>query len=120
LRRARDYIVEKGLNKISFDELTQVTGLSRFHLIRSFAREFGMPPHAFQIQVRLERARSLLAAGMSISQVECEVGFADQSHLTRHFRAIFGVTPGQYAASIRRVSNVSPHWTDRADLKVQV
>jgi AraC-like DNA-binding protein len=101
LRKARDYIVGNFSEKIYLDQLAQLSGLSRFHFLRAFTQEFGLPPHAYQIQARLARVRSLLAAGLSISQVEAETGFCDQSHLTRHFKRAFGVTPGEYAASVR-------------------
>jgi AraC-like DNA-binding protein len=101
LRTARDYIVENCSAKISLEKLSQVAGLSRFHLLRAFTQKFGLPPHAYQVHVRLARARSLLSTGMPIPQVEAEAGFCDQSHLTRHFKRAFGVTPGEYAASVR-------------------
>jgi AraC-like DNA-binding protein len=71
--------------------------MSRFHLARGFAREFGLPPHAYQIALRVERARALLARGLRAVDVAAAVGFADQSHFARHFTRAVGVTPGRYA-----------------------
>jgi AraC-like DNA-binding protein len=60
-----------------------------------------MTPHAYLRQVRVERAKEMLAAGLSISEVALAVGFFDQSHLTRYFKRILGLTPGTYATAIR-------------------
>lgn len=56
-----------------------------------------MPPHAYQINVRLDRAKDLLLRGWPISEVAREAGFYDQSHFTRYFKRLVGVTPGSYA-----------------------
>lgn len=96
LLRARDLIREHYSRSITLDELVAATGLSRYHLVRAFAKEIGLPPHAYQIHVQVERARSLLAAGFPPAVVAAETGFADQSHFTRHFKRTNGVTPGEY------------------------
>jgi AraC-like DNA-binding protein len=62
--------------------------------------EVGLPPHAYQTQVRVMRGKSLLAQGLSIEQVALKVGFFDQSHFTNHFRRLFGYTPGIYQKNI--------------------
>ena len=78
-------------------ELAAVAELSRFHLIRSFRRQYGLTPAAFRNQLRVMEARRLLCSGMRIADVALSVGFADQSHLTRLFQRILGTTPGVYA-----------------------
>jgi AraC-like DNA-binding protein len=98
LLRVRDYVREHHADNLSLSELCAVSGLSRYHLVRAFAAEFGLPPHAYQTQVRLSRARSLIQAGAPLSAVAAATGFADQSHLTRHFRAQLGLTPRRYLA----------------------
>ncbi len=70
--------------------------MSREGFSRSFAKRHGMPPHAFRLMARLNRARELLRAGEGIAAVAADTGFADQSHLGRWFRQAFGVTPGRY------------------------
>lgn len=97
LLRARDLIRELYSSPITLDDLVAVTGLSRYHVLRAFTKEFGLPPHAYQIRVQVEKARTLLASGIAPAQVAADLGFADQSHFTRHFKRINGVTPGQYA-----------------------
>jgi transcriptional regulator GlxA family with amidase domain len=61
-----------------------------------FAKEVGVTPHIYQIQVRLQKATELLATGCSIAEVALATGFCDQSHLQKLFKKKFGITPGQY------------------------
>ncbi|EEX40141.1 L-rhamnose operon transcriptional activator RhaR [Vibrio furnissii CIP 102972] len=81
---------------VSLEELAKLAGISPFHLVRAFQKQFGFPPHAYQIQARLRYARTLLKAGHSISDTAQECGFHDQSHLHRHFKKAMGITPKQY------------------------
>jgi len=105
-RRAIDRAVEiihaHWAHTLSLNDLAQQVGLSRFHLLRAFEREVGLPPHAFQLNLRIRRARTLLAAGCAAADVAAETGFCDQSHLARRFRAIVGVSPSTYAAARAR------------------
>jgi AraC-like DNA-binding protein len=77
-------------------ELAAVTGLSQFALLRAFRAETGLPPHAYLNQLRVRRARSLLDDGLPPTEVAALTGFADQAHLTRHFKRVVGVPPGAY------------------------
>jgi AraC-like DNA-binding protein len=97
LRLARDFIADNLARNVSVDELAAVSGLTRFHLIRAFAREYGLPPHAYANQLRLLEAKRLLASGHGPAHAASAVGFYDQSHLTRLFRRAYGLTPGAYA-----------------------
>jgi AraC-like DNA-binding protein len=76
--------------------LTQATGLSRFQVLRAFKRRYGLPPHAYGLCVRIARARHLLARGAAAVDVAHACGFVDQSHFTRHFKRLVGVTPAAY------------------------
>jgi AraC-like DNA-binding protein len=100
VKRAREYLEALRSENVSLERLAQEAGLSPFHLCRVFRQSIGLPPHAYQSLIRaLIRARfakTLLAKGLPISQAAVEVGFFDQAHLTRQFKRIFGVTPGQY------------------------
>jgi AraC-like DNA-binding protein len=96
VERARDYIEAYYDDDISIDHLAAVANLSRFHFIRVFRYQMGLTPHAYLTQVRVKRAKDFLVQGWSISATAAETGFVDQSHLTRHFKRIMGVTPGQY------------------------
>jgi AraC-like DNA-binding protein len=101
---ARLYLHEHYAEPVRLAELVRLTGLSRFHLAHLFTRYTGLPPHAYQILVRIERARALLLAGIPAVEVAGLVGFADQSHFTRHFRRIWRVTPGSYLRTVRAKS----------------
>jgi AraC-like DNA-binding protein len=80
----------------SLSELAAVTGLSQFALLRAFRAQTGLPPHAYLNQLRVRRARSLLDGGLPATEVAALTGFADQAHLTRHFKRVVGVPPGAY------------------------
>jgi len=93
----REYLEEDSTENVSLDELSRVANLSPYYLCRVFKEEVGMPPHAYQMNVRLDRAKNLLLRGWPISKVAQESGFYDQSHFTRYFKRLVGVTPGSYA-----------------------
>jgi AraC-like DNA-binding protein len=99
--QAREYLRDRCHEEISLDELAAVAGLSPYYLIRCFRRELGLPPHAYQLQLRLQRAKADLKSGASLAGVALKHGFFDQSHLHRHFKRAFGLTPGQYRAGNR-------------------
>jgi AraC-like DNA-binding protein len=87
--------------ELDIDELAGAAGLSRFYFMRSFRATTGMSAHSYLVQLRLVAAQEKLAAGDAAARVAIDCGFFDQSHLIRHFRSAFGVTPGQYARSSR-------------------
>jgi len=101
LRRARDFLRESVADDVTTAALADLAGMSRFHLCRAFARAYGLPPHAYQLQLRLAEAKRQLAAGRPPAEVAAAIGFADQSHLTKRFKGAFGITPGQFAAAAR-------------------
>lgn len=98
VRRLRTYLEEQLGTPIRLEDLAALAGMSAFRTLRVFEQSMGMPPHAYLTQLRVARARPLLVQGTPPAQVAALVGFYDQSHLTRHFKRIVGVTPGQYAA----------------------
>lgn len=97
VRAARVYIEAHCTRIVTLAELARITGFSQFHLCRIFRETTGVPPYAYLIRARLRRARQMIAAGEPLSTVAYATGFSDQSHLTRHFKRAFGMTPGQYA-----------------------
>jgi AraC-like DNA-binding protein len=92
---ALDYLSEHFADNCSLSELAEIAGVGRFHLLRAFRRHLGMPPHQYQTQLRLREARRLLHAGETAAIAAATVGFADQSHMIRKFKAAYGVTPGR-------------------------
>jgi AraC-like DNA-binding protein len=104
VQRVREYLHEHYAENVALDRLAQIANLSPYYLHRLFCQEVGLPPHQYQTQVRVARAKALLAQGLPISQVALDTGFADQSHLTRHFKRLVQVTPGRYR--IQKSKNV--------------
>ena len=100
--RAREFLAAEAHRTVASDELEKVTGLDRFALARHFRAATGTSPHRYQVGRRLARAQAMIAAGTALSETAAATGFADQSHLTRHFVARFGLTPGRWAALARR------------------
>lgn len=95
----RAYLEAHYAENVSIDALAQLVGLSPYYLIRSFHRQVGLPPHGYQRHWQLLQAKRALRTSKPLSEVAIEHGFYDQSHLTRHFKRAFGVTPGQYRES---------------------
>lgn len=81
----------------SLTALAQMAELSPWHYLRQFKALVGIPPHAYQVQARLRKARALLLQGNPIATASTLSGFSDQSHFSRHFKSAFGVTPGVFA-----------------------
>jgi AraC-like DNA-binding protein len=85
---------------LSLTEFATEFDCTPYHLIRFFKRSVGLSPHAYLIQLRLEKAKQLITSGSNIVDAALDTGFTDQSHLTRHFKSKFGVTPGAYRRQI--------------------
>jgi AraC-like DNA-binding protein len=83
--------------RVPLADLTNETGLSRFQALRAFKRDFGLTPHTYQLRVRLGLAQRSLRDGGRAADVAADLGFADQSHFTRHFKRFVGLTPTEYA-----------------------
>jgi AraC-type DNA-binding domain-containing proteins len=98
--RTRDYLEAHIAEDVSLEELVALSGLSKFHLIRSFKTKLGLSPHAYQTQHRVFLAKQLLRT-LPATEVAQRCGFFDQSHLNRAFRMLVGTTPGMYAQQIR-------------------
>ncbi|WP_087098422.1 AraC family transcriptional regulator [Nocardiopsis sp. JB363] len=94
--RARDLLARDLTAPPTLEELAAHVDLGPFALNRAFRARYGLPPHAYLNQLRVDRARALLLEGRRVGEVATEVGFADQPHLTRHFRRHLGVPPGAY------------------------
>ncbi|MGL4317804.1 MAG: helix-turn-helix domain-containing protein, partial [Pseudomonas sp.] len=77
---------------LSLEQMAASVGLSKFHLLRAFKQRTGLSPRQWAMQLRTRRAQGLLRTGMAAGEVAHALGFADQSHLNRHFRAAYGLT----------------------------
>jgi len=96
VRKARKRIDEDPSGQVSLAELAGLSGVSRYQIVRAFARELGVTPYAYVIQRRVRLARQLLVSGATLVEAALRAGFADQSHLTRAFARQYGVPPGRY------------------------
>jgi len=96
--RARARIDADPTAPLTLKELAREAGLSRFQLIRGFAQEIGLTPHAYVLQRRMALARQLILRGRDLTEVALATGFYDQSHFTRYFVRQFGVTPHRYGS----------------------
>jgi AraC-like DNA-binding protein len=101
LRLAGDYLAEHYIRNIGLDELAAVAGVGKFRLIQLFRESTGLPPHALLIAHRVRHARRLLETGTPIAAVAAATGFADQSHLHRHFQRSLGMSPGAYRRQLQ-------------------
>ena len=99
--RARSLLLERWRDNVSLDELVAAAGIGRFRLMRAFRATLGLPPHAYQIRVRVARAMAMIRTGVPLVDVAAASGFTDQSHLARHFTRVVGVTPGRYRQAVR-------------------
>jgi AraC-like DNA-binding protein len=95
LERAHEYLQASWAKAVSLDELAEVAGLSRFHLLREFRKRYGLPPHAYQLQLRILRAKEMLFLGVPPGEVALKVGFYDQAHFTHALKRYVGVSPGR-------------------------
>jgi AraC-like DNA-binding protein len=97
VRQACRYIEERFAEGLSLTQLADHVALSPYYLLRVFRDQVGMPPYAYLESVRVRQAQRLIEAGRPLADVAAQVGFSSQSHLTRRFKQIVGVTPGQFA-----------------------
>lgn len=102
LRQVTAYISENYANEIRLDELANVAGMSSFHFAREFKRTTGTTPHQYLINVRVERAKTLLSQNeLPLTEVGLRAGFSHQSHFTRLFRRLTGTTPHLYRLGLQ-------------------
>ena len=99
VQQVRGYLDEHFDEPVTLAELARLVGFSPYYLHRVFEREVGLPPHAYLESVRIREAQRRLSCGEPIAQVAASLGFSDQSHLTRRFTRLLGITPGHYLHS---------------------
>ncbi|MFJ8137185.1 AraC family transcriptional regulator [Streptomyces sp. NPDC096013] len=96
-RDLRELLDEHVTEGIALDEAARLVHAHPAHLVRAFSGAYGIAPHQYLMSRRVDHARRLLLEGRPPGEVATVTGFYDQSHLTRHFRKLVGVTPGRYS-----------------------
>ncbi len=96
LERAAEYIRTHRTDTLKLDDICRAAQLSPSYLIRAFKQHYGMTPHGYLIDQRIQFARSQLRQGRLIAEVAHEAGFADQAHFQRAFKHYLAATPGHY------------------------
>ncbi len=96
VERARAFLETAAEHSVESSDLEAVSGLDRYELARQFRARLGTSPYRYLTLRRLDRARAAIRAGRSLAEAAADSGFADQSHMTRQFRAAFGLPPGQW------------------------
>lgn len=96
LRRAAAFISDNCTRSLKLEEICAEAALSPSYLIRAFKKRYGMTPHAYLINRRIQYSRARLRQGRPITEVAHEAGFADQAHFQRSFKQFVAATPRQY------------------------
>ena len=100
--------IGENLNQpLTLSELSSLTGLSMWRFATVFRQQVGVAPHRYICRLRLERAQALIREGVPAASAASEAGFYDQSHFSRHFKSVFGMTPGQYMTTGARQSRTA-------------
>ena len=96
LTRAADYIRNNCTRSLNLEDICAQVSLSASYLIRAFKAAYGLTPHAYQLNCRIEFCRTQLRAGHPLTEVALAAGFSDQAHFQRTFKKFVAATPGQY------------------------
>jgi AraC-like DNA-binding protein len=107
IQRAVALIEANFTSRLTRKEMARTAGMSESYFSYLFSRQFRLSPHQYLVRCRLQHARKLLLMRkkeLSIVDVACDCGFADQAHFTRHFRRAYGVTPLGFVRAIRGIS----------------
>ena len=102
LLKAKEYIHDNVTEDISIDELSQIVNISKYHFIRMFRNQFGLTPHQYILNLKVNQARISLETEAFPSEVAQHFGFFDVSHLNRHFKRVVGLTPKQYQQQLKQ------------------
>lgn len=92
----RDYMENNYSETITLSDLSNISGLNKYTLLRNFTMQFGITPYQYLSTIRVNKAKSLLESGMSLVETAMQTGFTDQSHFTKFFKNFIGLTPKLY------------------------
>jgi AraC-like DNA-binding protein len=114
VRLARAFLHDALAERVTLDALADHAGLDKFHLVRAFRAEVGLPPYEYLTYVRVSKAKELLQRGLLVAEAAQAVGFYDESQLHRHFRRIVGITPGRFSRSFTSSERTGQHRPSRS------
>lgn len=98
---AKEYICDNFEQSPNLDEISKSIGLSKFHFFRLFKEHLGLTPHEFLMIQKIKRVKQAIKAGESLSVAAQLGGFADQAHMSRHFKKLVSLTPGVYQKAFK-------------------
>src|SRR3569623_1917757 len=101
VQRALRQIEQHLAQPLTLAQLADMAGLSVWRFATGFRQQVGESPHLYICRLRVERAQALMREGLAPATAAMEAGFYDQSHLSRHFKNLCGMTPGQFQTSAR-------------------
>ena len=101
LVQARDLLHAEAARNPSLDDLAATARISRAHFARQFAETFGISPHQYLIELRIDRAKRALAAGASVTEVCYDIGFASIGTFSSTFRRRTGLSPREWQRAAR-------------------
>jgi AraC-type DNA-binding domain-containing proteins len=96
IKTACDYLENNYMENVTLNQLSNLTGLSKYYLLHSFTKQKGISPYNYLQTIRISKAKKLLEEGVSPIEVAFKTGFTDQSHFTNFFKKLIGLTPKQY------------------------
>jgi len=91
-----DFLEKNYMKRVTLDDLSNLTGLSKYYLLRSFTKQKGITPYSYLETIRIDKAKKLLEQGELPIDVALQTGFTDQSHFSNFFKKFIGLTPKQY------------------------
>ena len=100
-----DFLEENYMKNITLNDLSNLTGLSKYYLLRSFTKQKGISPYSYLETIRIDKAKNLLKQGVSPIDVALQTGFTDQSHFSHFFKNFIGLTPKQYMNIFKNISS---------------
>jgi AraC-like DNA-binding protein len=92
----KQYLNDNFQKNVSLNELSELVQLNPQYLVRLFRKHVGMPPHAYQVQTRIHKAKILIRQGVALSDAAIDCGFSDQSHMNLYFKRFYGTSPGRF------------------------
>lgn len=100
-----EFLEESYMKNITLEDLCNLTGLSKYYLLRSFTKQMGISPYSYLETIRIDKAKKMLEHGVLPIDVAFKTGFTDQSHFSNFFKKFIGLTPKQYMNIFKDVRN---------------